>query len=238
MDKTLTVPCPLLHEVMETRQSHHPHGKRVALTRGIKPWLANALHETVVKVRPRLVLEIGMCHGISSLAILSGLEKAWGAESPEGRLISIDPRQTEEYGRVGVEHVKLAGYEGRHTLLEEPDWRALPRLVEQGARPDLIYIDGNHAVDYVMLDAFYAHRLLPVGGVMGLNDCAMRSVTLTARWLVSHRDYQEIDVGLSKDYGHDPLTWVSHRVQGRNSADRYFRKLSETEHGYDGHLRW
>ena len=42
---------------------------------------------------------------------------------------------------------------------------------------DLVYVDGHHSFDYVLLDFFYADQLLGAGGVVGFNDCGWPSVS-------------------------------------------------------------
>ena len=132
--------------------------------------LANALTAMVARVKPKLCVEIGMAFGISTLAILEGLDD-------EGRLISIDPFQTEHYAGFGRALVARTDRADRHELIESPDYLALPRLLADGAAIDFAYVDGMHTFDYVALDAFYLDKLLPVGGVVGFNDCGFRSIT-------------------------------------------------------------
>ena len=194
--------------------------------------LANALTAMVAREKPKLCVEIGMALGISTLAILEGL-------GDEGRLISIDPFQTEHYAGFGRALVARTDRADRHELIESPDYLALPRLLAEGAAIDFAYVDGMHTFDYVALDAFYLDKLLPVGGVVGFNDCGFRSIHKFLRFFRTHRDYEELDAGLSPDFhGRNPAVTLLRRLQGRSSQDRYFRKRRawEPEHDFYRHF--
>ena len=188
--------------------------------------LAGALTAMVARERAKVCLEIGMAYGISTLAILEGLAE-------QGRLISIDPFQTEHFAGFGRKLVERTDRADRHELIESPDYLALPRLVEAGVQVDFAYIDGMHTFDYVALDAFYVDKLLPAGGVVGFNDCGFRSIHKFLRFFRAHRDYVELDAGLRPDFrGRNPAVTLVRRLQGRSSHDRYFRKRREWEPGH------
>lgn len=189
---------------------------------------ATALTAMVRCLQPRLCVEIGMAYGISTLAILEGL-------GPEGRLISIDPFQTSAFAGFGRELVERTDRADRHELIESPDYLALPELLARAVQVDFAYVDGMHTFDYVLLDGFYIDKLLPVGGVVGFNDCGFRSVHKYLRFFRGHRDYEELDAGLRPDFrGRNPAVTLWRRLEGRSNQDRYFRKRSarEPEHNF------
>jgi hypothetical protein len=189
--------------------------------------LATALTALVAREKPALCLEIGMAFGIATLAILEGL-------GDDGRLISIDPFQTEHYAGFGRGLVARTDRADRHQVIEGPDFLALPRLIEDGVRVDFAYIDGMHTFDYVALDAFYVDKLLPVDGVVGFNDCGFRSIHKFLRFFRRHRDYEELDAGLTPDFrGRNPAVTLLRRLQGRSNQDRYFRKRRAWEPAHD-----
>jgi predicted O-methyltransferase YrrM len=88
---------------------------------------AIGLFRTVLTKRPKIMLEIGMANGASTMAILSALSQLGG----DRLLISIDPGQSRDWGNVGVNNVKANGLSSYHRLVEEPDYLALPDLVRQ-----------------------------------------------------------------------------------------------------------
>jgi predicted O-methyltransferase YrrM len=183
---------PALTKIFETRQVHTPDGRSRPLDSAIAESFAQALHATVLSRRPAEVLEVGMAQGVSTVAIGSALE-ALGA----GRLTSIDPNQSTDWESVGCETIRRAGFAHRHTLIEEPDFTALPRLVAEGRRYDFVYIDGWHTFDYTLLDLFYADKLVTRGAIVAVNDCGYAAVAKALRWFTTHRRYRELDVGLA-----------------------------------------
>lgn len=204
----------------------HPNGKYRDVVANISEQNSRALRDFVVERRPELVIEIGMAYGVSTLSILDGLRR-----NGEGRLISIDPYDGWPTGRVIALHqVERAGVAELHEHLHECSYTALPRLLRAGARPDFVYIDGNHNFDYVFTDFFYTDKLLSVGGLVGFNDAGWRSVFKVIRFLRKYRRYRELDVGLPKSYrGRNPLFSLIKRVEGRSSRDRYFEKVEAWE---------
>ena len=185
--------------------------------------LATALTAMVRREKPTLCIEIGMAFGISTLAILEGLGEG-------GRLISIDPFQNSDYAGFGLDLVARSGRAAQHELIEAPDYLALPQLLAQGQRPGFAYIDGMHTFDYVLLDGFYVDKLLPVGGVAAFNDCGFRSIHKYLRFFRSHRQYEELEAGLTPDYrGGNPAITAFRTLQRRSNQDRYFRKRSDEE---------
>ena len=185
--------------------------------------LATALTAMVRRTKPVLAIEIGMAYGISTLAILAGLEDG-------ARLISIDPYEHEHYHGFGLNLVARTDQAGQHELCEIPDYLALPEMIGAGTTIDFAYIDGMHTFDYVLLDGFFVDKLLPVGGIVGFNDCGFRSVHKYLKFFRSHRDYEELDSGLEPDYrGRNPAVSLVRRLEGRSSHDRYFSKRSASE---------
>ena len=189
---------------------------------------AAALTQQVQALAPKLAIEIGMANGLSTLAILAGLPK-------DGQLISIDPFQDTQWHGAGSVLIAQSDRAASHELRQEPDYLALPALLAAGVAVDFVYIDGMHTFDYVALDAFYADKLLRVGGVLAFNDCGFRSIHKFLRFFRQHRHYEELDAGLPADYrGGNPLITLARRIEGRSNQDRYFRKLDrwEGEHNY------
>jgi len=221
----------ILEDALELGEVRHPDGRKLKLGANISVPNSDALKRVIAERKPRLVVEIGMAYGISTLSILSGLQA-----NGSGRMISIDPYIGWPTGRVVALHqVSRAGADDIHEHWHEPGYTALPRMLEQNLKPDLIYIDGNHNFDYVFTDFFFADKLLGPGGVVGFNDCGWRPVYKVLRFLAAYRRYRELDVGLPRVYrGRNPLFSLIKRIEGRSSLDRYFEKVEqwEPEHGF------
>ncbi|GJG85086.1 hypothetical protein tb265_02670 [Gemmatimonadetes bacterium T265] len=227
----LRAATPLVAQLFDTHQVTDADGQVRTVDSEIGEALADALYRTVLARRPRLVVEIGMANGVSSLAILSALRDAERSGSAAGaRLISIDPFQHAQWHGVGLTNVARAGLGGAHQLLEQPDYLALPDLLRAGTRVDFAYIDGWHTFDYTLLDFWYVDKMLHAGGVVAFNDCGWRAVHKAIRFVQTHRRYAELDVGLPKNYAAgDPLRTLVRRAMRWNTNDRYFEKREDWE---------
>src|SRR4051794_28551903 len=100
------------------------------LRENVTPEYAEALYGSILRETPGNVLEIGMAFGVTSLAILTALEEIGGG----GELTTIDPYQSTDWHGIGVLNVERARLDHAHTLIEDYDYLALPRLLEAGAR--------------------------------------------------------------------------------------------------------
>jgi len=224
---SLTSHCPVLQEVFLQNTVEHPDGKKIKCVANINRENSNALFNTVLNRRPKLVVEIGMAYGVSTLTILSALRNCDNG----GRLISIDPYIGWPTGRlVALNQVRRARHEAAHEHLHEPSYSGLVRLIHGGSDADFVYIDGNHNFDYAFTDFFLADKLIKQNGIIGFNDCGWRSVFRVIQFLKRYRRYEEIDVGLKRRFdARNKVFELVKRFQGRSSADRYFRKLEDWE---------
>jgi methyltransferase family protein len=65
----------------------------------------------------------------------------------------------------------------------------LPRLLHEGRRFDLAFIDGNHRFDHIFVDLFYIDRLLKDSGMLVLDDCFLDSVHFACRFAQTNYGY-------------------------------------------------
>jgi predicted O-methyltransferase YrrM len=229
--------CPTLREMLEARTGYTSAGERVRLHSEIRREYAEALYQTVLRLRPSVAIEVGMAFGVASLAILSALRDS----QADGKLISIDPMQASQWKSGGVTAVAKAGLSDRHVLFEDYDYNVLPRLLASGHRVGFAYVDGWHTFDYTLLDWWYIDKMLPIGGVVGLNDCSWPSVEKVIRFVLTHRRYTELDVGLSPELvGYTrPRELLRRLTRGhkekwyRRAEDRYFMKNEDWEPSWD-----
>lgn len=202
---------------------------------GVAVEYAVGLHRAVLARRPQTMVEIGMANGAASLAILSALAELGG----DRKLISIDPYQSKQWGNAGVKNVAANGFGGLHRLIEEPDYLALPDLLRQGLALEAAYVDGKHSFEYVLLDFFYLDKLLPVGGIIGFNDCGWQDIRRVLRFVVTNRKYTEFEVGLTPNYrGRNLAATFGRRVLNQVNNDRWFRKTAVWEPAGTGNISY
>jgi SAM-dependent methyltransferase len=110
------------------------------------------------------VLEIGCYEGQSALFWINFL----GA-----RVTCIDNWQNAFHGAQSAREVEAhfdRNVGRRVTKIKSDSTPALHRLACEGAAFDLVYIDGDHARDQVMIDSLLAWRCLRAGGIMIWDD--------------------------------------------------------------------
>jgi len=151
------------------------------------------LYNFIIKHKCLNVLEIGLAHGMSSVAILSALaENSKELSSADFKLTSIDPFQTCNYKLIGLKNIDKIGLLDHHELIESTDMLALPKLLEKGVKYDLIFIDGMHTFDHVLLNNFYADYLLNVGGFVINDDIWMPSIQKVCAYLSANYTHYQI----------------------------------------------
>lgn len=148
---------------------------------------ALVLAQTARSEGSRATLETGMAYGLSTLAI-AGIH----AERGGGDHIAIDPTLS-VWASIGELNVQRAGLEEYVRVIEAPSEAALPSLLAEGCRRDFVFIDGSHLFENVLLDFFYADRLLDPNGIVAFHDTWMPAVTRVLEFVLSNRAYDQVN---------------------------------------------
>ena len=160
---------------------------------GLSPSDISYIYNFVIKEKCLNVLEIGMADGLSSLTILSALKKnSQDLSKPNFKLTSIDPYQTTQWKSNGLKNIKKLNFAENHKHIEDLDIFSLPKLVEKGMKYDLIFIDGYHTFDHVLLNNFYADYLLNIGGFIINDDFWMQSIQKVCDFLTKNYTHFQI----------------------------------------------
>jgi predicted O-methyltransferase YrrM len=228
---------PVLAEMLATGKTISASGEAVAVHSNIPVEAANALYRLVCQEKPRQILEVGMAFGVSTLSILTAIRDC----AYDGRLLSIDPGQKDGWHDCGTMAVERAGLQRFHRLIQKPDYIALPQLLADGNQFGLAYLDGWHTFDYTLLDFWYADRMLPAEGIVGFNDCGWPAVDKVIRFVLTHRRYAEIEVGLGQEFlechwRNEIRRHLKRRTKSqfyRMGQDRYLRKQNDWEPRWD-----
>jgi predicted O-methyltransferase YrrM len=154
----------------------------------VNPDDAIFLYWLVRKLKPKAVVQTGVCNGLSSAFIILGLVK----NGSEGKLHAIDippvfnsadgswMLKGKVYGHV-IPEGKSAGwmipdaYRARFELWPGDAKALLPKLVDKLDSIDLFYHDSNHTYDHMMFEFREAKRKLALGGLIVADDIAWNS---------------------------------------------------------------
>lgn len=144
------------------------------------------LQRAVRDVRPEVSLEIGLAYGVSTLFICDAIQ---GLAAP-GVHIVADPFQHGKWQGIGLRNIAEAGFDPIVSFHPEPSELLLPRLVAEGRRIDLAFIDGLHRFDQAMVEFYYVNRLLRPGGIVLFDDAARRGVNRVVRHALTYPAYE------------------------------------------------
>lgn len=128
--------------------------------------LCTAIWCTVRHIRPEVVVETGVAHGISSRVILEALSK-----NGRGHLWSIDlphPFDHRLHQQTGV--AVTDSCRSRWTYLEGTSRNLLPTLVAEVNKVELFIHDSLHTAKNTIFEMEQAASVMPPGGVMLVDD--------------------------------------------------------------------
>ena len=136
---------------------------------------------------------------------------------------------------------------------EAPSHLQLPKLLDTGTRIDFAFLDGQHLFDYVLLECFYVDLMLPVGGVVALDDPWMDSVRKAAVFLVRNRRYRLVNYTNRLLRGKPAPAWVRNtigqllnhpwmarigKIAFRGEALLYLQKIRQDDRPWDWHRKF
>lgn len=129
------------------------------------PLLARCCYACVRWLRPAVIVETGVAHGVTSAFILAALQANGG-----GRLHSVDlpPHDTGAAARVGA--VVPEDVRARWRLHPGMAQRVLPRLLEELGRVDMFVHDSLHTYRNMRMELASVWPRLPPGGVILADD--------------------------------------------------------------------
>ena len=152
---------------------------------GITEPSGDFLRDLVVRENAQRTLEVGLGLGLSSIAIVEGLlandaraRSRSGAEADDLRGVS---HTTMDYAQSNRDHAGERTLEdsGAATVtrfIARDSCVALAQLMSDGERFDFAFIDGGHQFDPLIVDVFFALRLVKPDGLIVLDDHWMPAV--------------------------------------------------------------
>jgi len=161
-----------------------------------------ALREWVRREHARRTLETGLGFAISTLFICEGLL----ANGPDGQHVASDPYQFRSlpfhrttYAGLGLQILEEGGVSDLVEFHAEESQIVLPRLLAEGRRFDLAFLDGNHRFEGVFLDLVYSGRLLKQGGIVFVDDFQLPGVRRAVSFCVANLGWVVEDEGEEGD---------------------------------------
>jgi predicted O-methyltransferase YrrM len=189
----------------------------------IGPSEGAALRDWLRREGARQTLEVGLGYAVSTLFICEGLLSIGGDVGH----VALDPYQFESrpgdrtlYGGVGVAALEEAGIRDLVELLVERSETALPRLLSEGRRFDLAFVDGNHRFEGVFLDLVYCGKLIAPGAVLFADDAQLPAVRRAAQFCVSNLGWTVEEEGAEGEH-----EWIVLRTGSPEAFHRPFDRF-------------
>ena len=148
------------------------------------------LYTLILENKFTRTLETGLAYGLSALYITLAHQTNERLHGLKGNHIALDPFQKSHWESGGILNISNAGLSSYFSLQEEFSFLALPNLLAKcfdtsggvdgnendSQKLDLIYLDGPHMFDDVLMEMFYAVKLLRIGGIVYFDDHHLPSI--------------------------------------------------------------
>jgi predicted O-methyltransferase YrrM len=138
-----------------------------------------ALRDWVRREEAFQTLETGLGYAVSTLFICEGLlENGLGPRhvAADPYQLTALPQHRSRYNGVGLRTLEEAGVRDLVEFYAEESQIVLPRLLGEGRRFDLAFLDGNHRFEGVFIDLVYSGRLVKEGGIIFVDDTQLPGV--------------------------------------------------------------
>lgn len=203
-------PTSARNVIIEILHSGHCQGEPTPNAGGEIPREAgNFIYNTVKTINPKATLEIGFGKGLSSLFILSALDKS--SAFPH---VVIDPFQISAYKGNGLKNVAYAGFSEHIEFIEDMSHIALHDLLVTKKRTfDFVFIDSCHKFDTTLVEWFYVNKMLKRGGVIAFDDC-IGPVASVLNYVEKNTDYRILR--------HSERIWLAIKGRSKGSHDRWY----------------
>ncbi|HEX6702971.1 MAG TPA: class I SAM-dependent methyltransferase [Gaiellaceae bacterium] len=191
----------------------------------IGPEEGTALRDWVRREHATRTLEVGLGWAVSTLFICEAL-----LENGGGAHVAIDPYQLEglpqhrtRYDGAGLRALEEAGVRDLVEFHGEESQIVLPRLLAEGRRFDLAFVDGNHRFEAVFLDLVYSARLVKEGGIVFVDDTQLPGVRRSVGFCVANLGWTLEDEGAEGGV-HE---WMALRTGSPEAFRRPYTELAE-----------
>ena len=190
----------------------HPIDKRTRISPSQGMWL----YHFCVSAKPKATLEIGMAYGYSTLYFLAAI-----AKNQVGHHTSVDPFQRSYWHGIGLAHAQAlapaSGSDSAFRLIEDRSDRVATDLARARATFDVIFIDGNHRFDDVLVDFYLYAPLCAIDGHIIFDDVRMSSIRTVIAFVRANRtDFVEVptaepNICVFRKTGDDTREWTHFR---------------------------
>lgn len=159
---------------------------RIDRSTKISPEQGMCIYTLCQKIKPQKTLEIGFAYGFSTLYFLAAIES-----NNSGIHTAMDPFERSYWYGIGLQKIKEVEMDSSFRFIPDYDFLAIPELARKNQKFNVIFIDGDHRFDYVLMDFTLCDLILSKNGYIILHDAGMPSIKKVVKFIERNRpDYQ------------------------------------------------
>lgn len=215
-DYQLTKTFPCIHKLYEKFVNEYQEKDIENLTTEVKPWIGYYLYSLIKENNFHNILQIGVRHGIDSLYLSLGLKQN-EIRNELKELVMLNTEEKWSRKRNTIQNIPECKGVTINTIDKE-SYIAMPEMIESGKMFDMIVIRGTHLFDHILLDFFYADKLLYKNGILVIFDPTFDSAKKLSKYIQTNFDnYKIFPMNLGSQYcytfvklGEDKREWNFH----------------------------
>jgi predicted O-methyltransferase YrrM len=160
----------------------------------VPPRQGMLIYNLVCDTKPENTLEIGLAFGFSTVYFLAALKK-----NGKGHCYALDPYQVCNWYSIGLMREKVVNAPaGTLVFSNEDSIQGLARFAREQRHFGVIFIDGYHRFDDVLIDFSLASLVCEMGGHIILDDLWMPSIQRVVAFIRRNRaDFIEVPTPIS-----------------------------------------
>jgi predicted O-methyltransferase YrrM len=208
-------PLDLLAEIYSSGNVETVDGELIHHHSGITAEQGNAILKVAETTKARVILELGLAYGLSSLH-LSQLALKNGS-----KYIAIDPDQKTYWKSVGLTNLKRVGLADQLKFMPTPSTEALIELMHDQIRLDFVFLDYVKVFDVILTDFRLIDKMMSIGGCIVFDDCTWPGIRSVVRYIAQLPHYE-----ICMQWGKDQSSL------GRSIHKSIIENLTLTPHGF------
>lgn len=178
----------LLNDIFENGCFLTTEGEKVKFHSETPKGQCEYIQKLILDHKLRKSIEIGMAHGLSTLAICESINFNEGK-----RHVAIDPFEITDWGGFGIKLIENSNYFNMLDFKERHCYEALSELIVNDERFDFAYIDSVKQFDWIIADFFLIDKLLEVDGIIVLDDVSWPGIRKVTRFISRLPHYKVVD---------------------------------------------
>jgi hypothetical protein len=199
VDYQLVKTFPCIHKLYEKFVKEFKDKDIENLTTEVKPWIGFYLYSLVKDNNFHKILQIGVRHAIDSLYLSLGLQQNEISEDlKEFIMVHSEKKWIEKRNTIkNIPECKNVNI----NVINEESYIAMPEMIESGKMFDMIVIRGIHLFDNILVDFFYADKLLYKNGILVIFDPTFDSAKKLAKYIQTNfANYKIFPMNLGSQY--------------------------------------